>query len=74
MTNREMLSYLREEINENRRIVIYLNVLVAKMVSPEDTVTIRKEMNRLTSYIETCKEEFDKLYEKEVMENYEDLS
>jgi hypothetical protein len=66
-----MLTYLREELNENRHIVIFLNSLKDKMESIEDVKIIKEEMDKLTDVIEIIRKEYHELLGKELSDRYE---
>lgn len=74
MTNREMITYLREELNENRHIVLYLNSLKSKMECLDDSSVIQNEIDRLTDYINEIRDEFHELLQKEWEDEYERYS
>ena len=46
MTNREMINYLREEINERRYVILYLASLKSKMKCLEDCGVIQEEIKK----------------------------
>ena len=51
MTNREMINYLREEINERRYVILYLASLKSKMKCLEDCGVIQEEIDKLTDQL-----------------------
>ena len=69
MTNREMINYLREEINERRYVILYLISLKSKMKCLEDWDVIQEEINKLTDQLEEIKNDYDFYLEKFIEED-----
>jgi hypothetical protein len=69
MSNREMINYLREEINEKRYVILYLASLKAKMECLEDSSVIQKEIDRLSDSLEEIKKDYDFYLEKSIEED-----
>ena len=69
MTNREMINYLREEINERRYVILYLDSLKSKMKSLEDSSVIQREIYNLTDQLEEIKKDYDFYLEKSIKED-----
>jgi len=69
MTNREMINYLREEINEKRYVILYLASLKGKMECLEDSSVIQKEIDRLSDSLEEIKKDYDFYLEKSIEED-----
>ena len=70
MTNREMINYLREEINERRYVILYLVSLKSKMKCLEDWDVIQEEINKLTDQLEEIKNDYDFYLEKSIEEDW----
>ena len=68
MTNREMINYLREEINERRCSILYLASLKSKMKCLEDSTVIQEEIDKLTDQLEEIKNDYDFYLEKSIEE------
>ena len=68
MTNREMINYLREEINERRRVILYLASIKSKMKCLEDSTVIQEEIDKLTDQLEEIKKDYDFYLEKSIEE------
>ena len=68
MTNREMINYLREEINERRYVILYLASLKSKMKCLEDSTVIQEEIDKLTDQLEEIKKDYDFYLEKSIEE------
>ena len=68
MTNREMINYLREEINEKRYVILYLASLKSKMKCLEDSTVIQEEIDKLTDQLEEIKKDYDFYLEKSIEE------
>lgn len=68
MSNREMINYLREEINERRYVILYLASLKDKMECLEDSSVIQEEINRLSNSLEEIKKDYDFYLEKSIKE------
>lgn len=66
MTNREMINYLREEINERRYVILYLASLKSKMKCLEDCGVIQEEIDKLTDQLEEIKKDYDFYLEKSI--------
>ena len=64
MTNREMINYLREEINERRYAILYLASLKSKMKCLEDCDVIQEEIDKLTDQLEGIKNDYNFYLEK----------
>ena len=69
MTNREMINYLREGINEIRYVILYLASLKSKMKCLEDWDVIQEEINKLTDQLEEIKNDYDFYLEKSIKED-----
>lgn len=69
MTNREMINYLREEINERRYLILYLDSLRSKMKWLEDCDVIQEEIDKLTDQLEGIKNDYDFYLEKSIEED-----
>ena len=69
MTNREMINYLREEINERRYVILYLASLKSKMECLEDSSVIQREIDNLTDRLEEIKKDYDFYLEKSIEED-----
>ena len=69
MTNREILNYLREEINERRHVILYLASLKSKMNCLEDYGVIQEEIHKLTDRLEESKNDYDFYLEKSIEED-----
>ena len=69
MTNREMINYLREEINERRCSILYLASLRSKMKYLEDCDVIQEEITKLTDQLEGIKNDYDFYLEKSIEED-----
>ena len=59
MTNREMINFLKEEINERRSVILYLASLKSKMKCLEDCDVIQKEIDKLTDRLEEIKNDYN---------------
>ena len=68
MTNREMINYLREEINERRYVILYLASLRSKMKYLEDCAVIQEGIDKLTDQLEEIKKDYDFYLEKSIEE------
>ena len=68
MTNREMINYLREEINEKRYVILYLASVKSKMKCLEDSTVIQEEIDKLTDQLEEIKKDYDFYLEKSIEE------
>ena len=68
MTNREMINYLREEINERRYVILYLDSLKSKMACLDDSSVIQREIDNLTDQLEEIKKDYDFYLEKSIEE------
>ena len=69
MTNREMINYLREEINERRCAILYLASLRSKMKYLEDCDVIQEEITKLTDQLEGIKNDYNFYLEKSIEED-----
>mgnify|MGYP003470730093 FL=1 len=69
MTNREMINYLREEINERRHVILYLASLKSKMKCLEDCGVIQEEIDKLTDRLEEIKNDYNFYLEKSIEED-----
>ena len=69
MTNREMINYLREEINERRSVILYLASLKSKMECLDDCDVIQEEIDNLTDQLEEIKKDYDFYLEKSIKED-----
>ena len=69
MTNREMINYLREEINERRHVISYLASLKSKMKCLENCAVIQEEIDNLTDQLEEIKKDYDFYLEKSIEED-----
>ena len=69
MTNREMINYLREEINERRCAILYLSSLRSKMKYLEDCDVIQEEITKLTDQLEGIKNDYNFYLEKSIEED-----
>ena len=69
MTNREMINYLREEINERRCSILYLASLRSKMKYLEDCDVIQEEITKLTDQLEGIKNDYNFYLEKSIEED-----
>ena len=68
MTDREIINYLREEINERRYVILYLASLKSKMKCLEDSTVIQEEIDKLTDQLEEIKKDYDFYLEKSIEE------
>ena len=66
MTNREMINYLREEINERRHVILYLASFKSKMKCLEDRGVIQEEIDKLTDQLEEIKKDYNFYLEKSI--------
>ena len=66
MTDREIINYLREEINERRYVILYLASLKSKMECLEDSTVIQEEIDKLTDQLEEIKNDYDFYLEKSI--------
>ena len=69
MTTREMINYLREEINERRYVILYLASLKSKMKCLDDSSVIQREIDNLTNRLEEIKKDYDFYIEKSIEED-----
>lgn len=69
MTNREMINYLREEINERRYLILYLDSLRSKMKWLEDCDVIQEEIDKLIDQLEGIKNDYNFYLEKSIEED-----
>ena len=69
MTNRKMINYLREEINERRHVLLYLASLKSKMKWLEDCDVIQEEITKLTDQLEGIKNDYNFYLEKSIEED-----
>ena len=69
MTNREMINYLREEINERRYGILYLASLKSKMKWLEDCDVIQEKIDKLTDQLEEIKKDYNFYLEKSIGED-----
>ena len=58
MTNREMINYLRDEINDRRYVILYLSSLKSKMECSEDSLVIQRWIDNLTDHLEEIKRDY----------------
>ena len=68
MTDREIINYLREEINERRYVILYLASLKSKMECLEDSTVIQEEIDKLTDQLEEIKKDYNFYLEKSIEE------
>lgn len=66
MTNREMINYLKKEINEKRHVILYLASLKSKMIYLEDYDVIQEEIDKLINQLEEIKNDYDFYLEKSI--------
>lgn len=66
MTNREMINYLREEINDMRHVILYLSSLKFKMECSHDSSVIQKEIDNLIEQLEEIKKDYYFYLEEEI--------
>lgn len=58
MSNREMINYLRDEINDRRYVILYLSSLKSKMECSQDSLVIQREIDNLTDQLEDIKRDY----------------